>query len=241
VHWLLGYPERSALRYEAAFARARSLGHPFSLCQPLGAGLFFGRTTQEVAAWADELMAIAAEHGFPMWRAIALVARMWAGVETSVHDAGSPALRHGLDAIDEAGVGVVRVWAMARLVETLMRLAEFVEADKLLAEARAFMNRHRLLVHASELPCLQGELLLRRVGGHDAAAEICFRDALAAAQAQCARSLELRAATRLARLWVERGERRQAHDLLAPIYSWFTEGLDTADLVEARDLLAELC
>ena len=73
-----------------------------------------------------------------------------------------------------------------------------------------------------------------------AAAEACFRRAIDIAQAQSAKSLELRAAISLARLLAKQGQRRQAHDLLAPIYGWFTEGFATADLKEAKALLDEL-
>jgi predicted ATPase len=68
----------------------------------------------------------------------------------------------------------------------------------------------------------------------------CFGRALGVARRQEARLLELRTATSLARLWADRGERRKAHDLLAPLYDWFTEGFDRPDLIEARALLEEL-
>jgi len=73
-----------------------------------------------------------------------------------------------------------------------------------------------------------------------AQAEACFQQALAAARRQEAKSWELRAATSLARLWQRQGKATEGRALLAPIYSWFTEGVDTADLQEAKGLLAEL-
>jgi predicted ATPase len=87
---------------------------------------------------------------------------------------------------------------------------------------------------------LKGELLLRRNREDISASEACVQTAIAIARDQQAMSLKLRAATSLARLWAERGERRQAHDLLAGTYGWFTEGLDTLDLREAKALLNEL-
>ena len=76
---------------------------------------------------------------------------------------------------------------------------------------------------------------------HDVAkAQACFERALQIARAQQARSWELRAATSLARLWRDQGKRAEAHDLLAPVYGWFTEGFDTLDLKEAKALLEEL-
>jgi predicted ATPase len=87
---------------------------------------------------------------------------------------------------------------------------------------------------------LQGELLLSRDVPDTQAAERCLRQAVEVARQQQARSLELRAATSLGRLWQQQGKRTAAHKLLAPIYSWFTEGFDTADFQEARTLLEAL-
>ena len=95
--------------------------------------------------------------------------------------------------------------------------------------------------YEAEIYRVKGELLLKH-GGPDsvARAETSFRQALDIARVQSAKSWELRAATSLARLWAERGGRAQARDLLAPIYGWFTEGLDTPDLNDAKALLDEL-
>jgi predicted ATPase len=92
----------------------------------------------------------------------------------------------------------------------------------------------------AEIRRLQGNLLLAQSRNASAAAERSFLKALEVARSQDARSLELRAASDLARLWAERGERGRAADLLAPIYGWFTEGFDTRDLKEAKALHAEL-
>jgi predicted ATPase len=91
-----------------------------------------------------------------------------------------------------------------------------------------------------ELYRLKGELLLQQNSANQAEAENCFHQAITIAQNQQAKSLELRAATSLAKLWQQQGKRAEAYDLLAPIYEWFTEGFDTADLQDAKALLAEL-
>jgi len=91
-----------------------------------------------------------------------------------------------------------------------------------------------------ELYRLKGELLLQQSSDNQAEAEHCFHHALDLARNQQAKSWELRAATSLARLWQQQGKRQEAHDLLAPVYGWFTEGFDTADLQEAKALLEEL-
>ena len=94
--------------------------------------------------------------------------------------------------------------------------------------------------YEAELHRIKGELLLRQAVPDAPQAEACFQQALAVARRQQARSWELRAAMSLSRLWQQQGKRAEARELLAPIYSWFTEGFDTPDLQEARVLLEEL-
>ena len=92
----------------------------------------------------------------------------------------------------------------------------------------------------SELHRQRGALLLRRAPAEPEAADAAFRHALVIARNQQTRTFELRAAVALARLWRDQGKRREACDLLAPVYGWFTEGFDTLDLKEAKALLGEL-
>jgi predicted ATPase len=93
---------------------------------------------------------------------------------------------------------------------------------------------------AADLQRLRGSVLLRQPGTAHAEVETCFLRALEVARRQEARSLELRAAMSLSRLWRQQGKRQQARENLAGVYAWFTEGFDTADLREARALLEEL-
>jgi len=92
----------------------------------------------------------------------------------------------------------------------------------------------------AEMHRLKGELLLHRLSDGQGEVEASFRKALDTARRQESRSLELRAATSLARLWAGQGKHARARDLLAPVYDWFTEGFDTADLKDAKALLDEL-
>src|SRR5262249_55617955 len=94
--------------------------------------------------------------------------------------------------------------------------------------------------YESEIYRLKGELLLQQNAANQAEAETCFQQAITVAQNQQAKSGELRAATSLARLWQQQGKRQEAHDLLASVYNWFTEGFDTADLKDAKALLDAL-
>jgi len=114
------------------------------------------------------------------------------------------------------------------------------EGLRVLTEAEAAAQARGERFMAAELSRCQGELVLRQVRPDVAQAETCFQQALAVARRQQAKSFELRAATSLARLWQQQGKHQEAHDLLAPVYGWFTEGFDTADLQEAKVLLAEL-
>jgi predicted ATPase len=111
---------------------------------------------------------------------------------------------------------------------------------RLLAEALAVADNTAERWYEAELYRLKGELLLQCSVAQPAEAEACFQQALAVARRQQAKSLELRAAMSLARLWQQQGKDAEARELLGSIYGWFTEGFDTADLQEAKALLAEL-
>jgi predicted ATPase len=87
---------------------------------------------------------------------------------------------------------------------------------------------------------LKGQLLLQQSPDNATEAESCFQQAISVAQHQSAKSWELRASTSFAKLWQSQGKRQEAYDLLAPVYGWFTEGFDTADLIDAKALLDEL-
>jgi len=109
-----------------------------------------------------------------------------------------------------------------------------------IAEALDHVAQTGLVYYEAELHRLDGELRLRLDTPDEQRAEASFRRALEIARQQHAKSWELRAATSLARLWAEQGRRPEARDLLAPVYGWFTEGFDTADLKEGKALLSEL-
>jgi predicted ATPase len=109
-----------------------------------------------------------------------------------------------------------------------------------LVEAHTLVEQHEQRFWDAEISRLRGVLLLQQPETPQAEAEACFQHALDAARRQEAKSLELRAAMSLSRLWLQQGKQVEARELLAPIYEWFTEGFDTADLQDARVLLAEL-
>jgi predicted ATPase len=109
-----------------------------------------------------------------------------------------------------------------------------------LTEALALVDTTGERWYEAELYRLKGELLLQQSSNNQADAETCFQQAISIARSQQAKSWELRAATSLSKLWHQQGKRQKAYDLLAPVYNWFTEGFDTADLQDAKALLDEL-
>jgi predicted ATPase len=109
-----------------------------------------------------------------------------------------------------------------------------------LTEALALVDTTGERWYEPEMYRLKGALLLQQNTDNQAEAEACFHHALEIARSQQAKSFELRTATSLARLWQQQGKRQEAHDLLAPVYHWFTEGFDTLDLMDAKALLEAL-
>jgi predicted ATPase len=149
-------------------------------------------------------------------------------------------MQQGLAAWHATGAAVFRPYGLALLAEAYAQVGRCEEGLTLLAEALALTNDREERRWEAELHRLQGELLLVHAAAHHAEAETCFRQALDVARHQQAKSWELRAAMSLAHLWQQQGKPTEARELLAPIYSWFTEGFDTADLQEAKALLEEL-
>jgi predicted ATPase len=126
------------------------------------------------------------------------------------------------------------------LAEVSAHLGHPEDGLQALVEAHTLMEQQEERYWEAEVCRLRGVLLLRQPGTPPAEAEACFQRALDVARRQEAKSLELRAAMSLSRLWQQQGKRTETRELLAPIYGWFTEGFDTADLQEARALLEAL-
>jgi predicted ATPase len=190
---------------------------------------------------AEALAALATEQKFLHFVAAATALRGWAIVETGEVEAGLVQLRDGVAAW--RATGAARNWEPYLLglqAEGQGRMGQVPEALALAKEALAKAERTGGSWFEPELHRLHGEALLRTEQPNMPEAEGCFHRALSVAQEQSAKWWELRAARSLARIWADQGERRKAHDLLAPIYGWFTEGFQTADLKDARGLLQEL-
>jgi predicted ATPase len=196
-------------------------------------------------------MTLSTEHGFPSWLAVGSIMRGWALVEKGQVEEGITQLRQGMAARRATGEELGRLWYLTLLAEAYGKLGQIEAGFEALAEALAAVNRNEGRFYEAEIYRLKGELLLKAEGRRQKEelspesldAESCFQRAIKVARAQQAKSLELRAVVSLARLWHSQGspdKKQEARQQLAEIYDWFTEGFDTADLQEAKVLLAEL-
>jgi predicted ATPase len=239
--WHLGYPDRALSIAEAGLALARETSHPFSIALALDyLGMLhqFRRDPDQVLTIAEEAHALCVEHRFDYYRAWSALLRAWAIAERGAVEEGLAAYSAAL--VDFRGTG-----SEIRLPHYLIQLAAIHRsanrqsaALQCLAEAAAFAKKNAESWCDAELERERGEagLLSATPDRHQKAAE-AFRRAIKIAVAQGAKLLELRAATALARLLAEQGHRREAHEQLAPICGWFTEGAATPDLLQARNLL----
>jgi predicted ATPase len=185
-------------------------------------------------------MALASEKGFPQFLALGMIMRGWALAVQGQGEEGIAQLHQGLAAFRAAGAEISRSRDLALLAEAYGEVGQTEEGLTVVAEALAVVDNTGERYWEAELYRLKGELLLARSAEQHTEAATCFHQALDIARQQQAKSLELRAALSLSRLWQQQGKRVEVRDLLAPIYGWFTEGFDTADLREARALLEAL-
>ena len=195
------------------------------------------RFTQECA---EAAISLATDQGFPYWMAIGALVRGWALAHQGQAQEGITHITQGLTAWRVTGAEILRPWFLSLLAEAHGTMGQPEAGLTVLAEALTLTDTTGERWYKPELYRLKGVLLLQQHSDNQAEAENCFHHSLEIARNQQAKSLELRAATSMARLWQQQGKRQEAHDLLAPIYGWFTEGFDTADLIEAKALLDEL-
>jgi len=243
VLWWLGFPEAARADAERALKDAREIGHALTLMTALFTVAWTHMLRRDYAttkALLAELVSLADEKGAASWKTAGALLRSFVSAETKEGADPVHAIASAWDAFLATGA---TVWAPDQRFHLAMAYADvgrFDDARKCMGEAfttientkeRSFEpETHRI---AGEIELLSPERNVTRAEGH-------FQRALDIARAQQTRSWELRAATSLARLWRDQGKRQEAHDLLAPVYAWFTEGFDTPDLKEAKALLDEL-
>jgi predicted ATPase len=239
-----------------ALTLAHKLSHPFSLALTLYFTAEFHQRCGAVQAAqerAEAVITLCSEQGFPFWFAPGTILRGWALAEQGQEEEGVAQIRHGLAAYQATGAKLERPYYLALLAEVYGKVGQAEEGLTVLAEALAVVDKNEERFWEAELYRLKGQLVLQSRSPQStvsdprplapdpqAEAEACFLKAIEIARKQQAKSLELRAATSLARLWRQHGKIKEAHQLLSEIYSWFTEGFDTRDLQEAKALLTEL-
>jgi len=241
--WLLGYPDQALLQSREALALASELAHPYSLSYALNWTVMlhiYRLELQAIHERTEAMIVIAREQGFAMWNASGPIWRGWLSAEHGRGEEGIALMRQGLAAWSAAGGNLFRPYYLGLLAEACGNAGQIAEGLSLLAEALATAHKTGERFYEAELHRLIGKLLLEEVPSNVAEAENSFSRALDVARRQQAKSLELRAATSLARLWGEQGRPGEARELLAPLYGWFTEGFDTADLIDAKALLDQL-
>jgi class 3 adenylate cyclase/predicted ATPase len=237
--WVLGYPDQALLNIHDTLSQARELAHSFTQAFALNHAAMihmFRREKLVVQEQAEASMAFSTEQRVAQWLAQGTVLRGWALAAQGRGAEGIAQIRAGIVAWRATGAELIQPWNLAQLAEAYQQAGRVTEGLHVIAEALTLVEKTQERWWEGELHRLKGELLLAHIQDQREA-EACFHHALTVARHQQAKSLELRAAMSLARQWQQQGKHIAARDLLASIYSWFSEGFDTADLQEARALL----
>lgn len=240
--WMLGYPDQAAALSDAKDEHARQRNHPFDLCFALtvGAQVFdYRREPEALLERVDEAIRVGREHRIPlMSEVMAQLVRGAAWLRAGRPADASELLRATLTELGKTGHRAWVPYVRVNLAEAVALTGDFDGGLALVEESLEQMERQGERVHFAEALRRKGWMQIQ-TGDLDGAGQT-LDEAVRFARDQGTRSWELRASTTRARLLAERGDPEAARELLAPIYDWFTEGLDTPDLVDARALLAEL-
>jgi len=240
--WILGFADLGKEHAGELLSWARELSHPFSLGWALGGSshLYWGRgEVQAVSECAEEGIAHSTEQGFPHWLAQGTLQRGWVLAQEGHLEEGFALMHQGFSGWKATGMVLGLSFWPPWLAQCYIIARRPEEGLQLLAEAQVMAEETGEGGWIAEVHRLKGELLLLQ-GRDEAEVEASFSQAIDIARRQSAKSYELRAAVGLGRLWQKQGKREQARELLSEIYGWFTEGFETTDLREAKELLAEL-
>jgi len=240
--WLLGYPDQALKRADEAQPLAKRVANLYTQAR----SLYWDSLVRQFTGQWDVLrerietaIGMATEHGFALVLGVGPIMRGWALVTEGRTEEGIKQISQGLERYRATGAEVQLPHLLTALIEAYNKLEQPEEGLTALAEAQALVEKTGERYYEAELERLKGEVLLAQSPDDPAEAEACFHKALEIARRQQAKSLELRAAISLARLW-QQGKEGDARQLLNDVYTWFTEGLDTEDLRNARDLLNKL-
>jgi tetratricopeptide (TPR) repeat protein len=241
--WCLGYPDQALKRSLETLDLGRKLNHPFSLADAIcfGGCLLnsMSRDSEKLIQEANALIETTDKGSLAGWRPIGVRYRGEALVLQGKIREGIELIRKGMTKMKTEGIAIYFSGTFATLAEKQLELGLLDDARASLDEAFVFIDETDERYWESELFRLKGELMLR--DGQISGAEACLLRAIDIAQNQSAKSLELRAVMSLSRIWKEKqGKKAKAHQVLSEIYNWFTEGFDTPDLIEAKELLNDL-
>jgi class 3 adenylate cyclase/tetratricopeptide (TPR) repeat protein len=237
----LGYVDAARARVREALSEASRLEHVYTLTH---ASLYAAwiecavGSPNDIRDHAERAVSLASEHGFPFERAWGLIYCGWSMSALGEPEEGYAQVARGLSMHRATGSVLCTAFALTLLAGACGRLGRTTEGLGYLTEAEQLIETTNDAFHEAELHRVRGDLL--NTLGDRAGAERSYQQAIAVAKRQSAKMFELRASTILARLWRDQGKRKEARDLLAPVYGWFTEGFDTLDLKEAEALLDEL-
>jgi adenylate cyclase len=238
----LGYLSAALSKGHELLAAARRSSDPNSIVFALRSNAVHHvvlRDTRMASERADEMLAIATEHGIAFGIIAATFVRGWATAAAGGAEQGIAEMRRSVSDPFAAGAELTATWLVA-LAETCGKNGHAEEGLDLVAQglARAEQTGQRLA--EAELHRLKGELLMIKDSDNVVEGECCLRAAIDIARRQGARLFEIRATVSLGRLLHKTNRRDEARTMLSEIYNWFTEGFDTADLKEAKALLDEL-
>jgi predicted ATPase len=241
--WTLGYPEAALADAEQALKDAREIGQAATLMYTLTCTLvirvYFGNYAA-TSALVGEVVALADKTGAAFWRAQGMLAQGRLLVLTGKASDAVQMIAGGIAMVRSTGATIWLPFFESYLAGAYAELGQFDDAWCCIDEAVSSVEPPCERWYAAEINRVAGEIALLSPQPDAAKAEAYFERALAVARGQQAKSWELRAATSMARLWLDQGKRDAARDLLAPVYGWFTEGFDTPDLKEAKAMLGEL-
>jgi DNA-binding SARP family transcriptional activator/predicted ATPase len=239
--WLLGYPDQASSRCQQALSIVQDLSHPYSSAAVLiYLSMFyqFRGEAHATQAQAEAALALSGRYGFTYWSAAGTILQGWALVKQGQAPVGLARIHQGLSAWQAMDVEVGRTYFLALLAEAHCEMGHAGEGLQVVQEALTRGSSVDRWIEA-ELYRLRGELLFQ-LNVPQTEVEDSFRRAIDIARRQNAKAIELRAAIDLSRLWLQAGRTLEARQTLAEIYDWFSKGLDTADLAEARALLGAL-
>ena len=241
--WVLGYPDAALADADRALSHAREIEHVATLMFALAltslTHILCGNYAKANAV-CDELVHLAHEKGVLYWKAHGMLAESHLSAMTATASDAVKMMSSGITAWQSTGGKAFTPFYLSLLARAYAELGKFDDAWRCSGEAMTAVETTKEKWFEAEIHRIVGEIALMSPEPDAAKAQAYFERALSVARKQHAKSLELRVAMSMARLWRDQGKRDEARDLLAPVYGWFTEGFDTLDLKEAKALLDEL-